>query len=71
MHELILGGGKGGRSRCAELRAKDGLQGSGQRALSITTATSGGNQILTGWAHRASAGSPSASAPRCWWPASR
>ncbi|EWS56366.1 MULTISPECIES: bifunctional adenosylcobinamide kinase/adenosylcobinamide-phosphate guanylyltransferase [unclassified Methylibium] len=45
MHELILGGGKSGKSRCAELRAKDWLQVSGQRALLIATATPGDDEM--------------------------
>lgn len=39
MHELILGGGKSGKSRCAESRAKAWLQGPGRRALLIATAS--------------------------------
>lgn len=38
MHELILGGGKSGKSRCAELRAQAWLQVRGRRALLIATA---------------------------------
>jgi|SRR5438105_1309748 len=45
MHELILGGGKSGKSRCAELRAKDWLQVSGQCALLIATATPGDHEM--------------------------
>ena len=45
MHELILGGGKSGKSRCAELRAKDWLQVSGQCALLIATATPGDDEM--------------------------
>lgn len=45
MHELILGGGKSGKSRCAELRAKDWLRVSGQCALLIATATRGDDEM--------------------------
>ena len=45
MHELILGGGKSGKSRCAEVRAKDWLQISGQCALLIATATPGDDEM--------------------------
>ena len=45
MHELILGGGKSGKSRCAELRAKDWLQVSGQCALLIATALPGDDEM--------------------------
>lgn len=38
MHELILGGGRSGMSRCAELRAHDWLRVSGQCAPLIATA---------------------------------
>ena len=41
MHELILGGGKSGKSRCAEARAKNWLQRPGRRALLIATALPG------------------------------
>ena len=45
MHELILGGGKRGKSCRAELRAKDWLQVSGQCALMIATATPGDDEM--------------------------
>jgi adenosylcobinamide kinase/adenosylcobinamide-phosphate guanylyltransferase len=45
MHELILGGGKSGKSRCAESRAKDWLQVPGQRALLIATAMPGDDEM--------------------------
>ena len=38
MHELILGGRRSGKSRCAESRAKSWLQAPGRRALLIATA---------------------------------
>ncbi|GAC1532099.1 MAG: bifunctional adenosylcobinamide kinase/adenosylcobinamide-phosphate guanylyltransferase [Ramlibacter sp.] len=38
MHELILGGRKSGKSRCAEARAQAWLQVGGRRALLIATA---------------------------------
>lgn len=41
MHELILGGAKSGKSRCAEARAKNWLQKPGRRALLIATALPG------------------------------
>ena len=45
MHELILGGGKRGKSCRAELRAKDWLQVSGQCALMIATARPGDDEM--------------------------
>lgn len=45
MHELILGGGKSGKSRCAESRAKDWLQVSGRDALLIATALPGDDEM--------------------------
>lgn len=45
MHELILGGGKSGKSRCAELRAKDWLQVPGRHALLIATALPGDGEM--------------------------
>jgi adenosylcobinamide kinase/adenosylcobinamide-phosphate guanylyltransferase len=41
MHELILGGGKSGKSRCAESRAKSWLQQPGRSALLLATALPG------------------------------
>lgn len=38
MHELILGGRRSGKSRCAESRAQAWLQAPGRRALLIATA---------------------------------
>lgn len=38
MHELILGGRKSGKSRCAESRAREWLQVPGRRAVLIATA---------------------------------
>ena len=45
MHELILGGGKSGKSHCAELRAKDWLRVFGQCALLIATAMLGDDEM--------------------------
>lgn len=45
MHELILGGGKSGKSRCAELRATQWLQVSGRHALVIATAMPGDDEM--------------------------
>lgn len=45
MHELILGGGKSGKSRCAESRAKDWQRISGHCALLIATAIPGDDEM--------------------------
>ncbi len=45
MHELILGGGRSGKSRCAESRAKSWLQLPGRRALLIATALPGDQEM--------------------------
>ncbi len=45
MHELILGGDKSGKSRCAESRAKDWLQAYGRHALLIATALPGDDEM--------------------------
>ena len=45
MHEFILGGGKSGKSRCAESRARDWLQVPGQQALLIATALPGDGEM--------------------------
>lgn len=45
MHELILGGGKSGKSRCAELRARDWLLTPGHRAVLIVTALAGDDEM--------------------------
>lgn len=45
MHELILGGGKSGKSRCAESRAAAWLGVPGQRALLIATALPGDDEM--------------------------
>jgi adenosylcobinamide kinase/adenosylcobinamide-phosphate guanylyltransferase len=45
MRELILGGGKSGKSRCAESRAESWLQVAGQRALLIATALPGDDEM--------------------------
>jgi adenosylcobinamide kinase/adenosylcobinamide-phosphate guanylyltransferase len=59
MHELILGGQKSGKSRCAEQRAADWLRAGGEReALLIATALAGdaemGERIARHRAERAS-----------------
>ena len=41
MHEFILGGQKSGKSRAAEARAAQWLQGSGQQAVLVATAQAG------------------------------
>lgn len=41
MHELILGGAKSGKSRCAETRALDWLRSPGRAALLLATALPG------------------------------
>ena len=45
MRELILGGGRSGKSRCAESRAKTWLQVPGRRALLIATALRGDEEM--------------------------
>ncbi len=45
MRELILSGGKSGKPRCAESRAKDWLQVSGPHALLIATAMPGDHEM--------------------------
>jgi len=45
MHELILGGGKSGKSRCAESRATDWRQVAGRYALLIATAVPGDDEM--------------------------
>jgi adenosylcobinamide kinase/adenosylcobinamide-phosphate guanylyltransferase len=45
MHELILGGGKSGKSRCAESRARDWLQVPGHGAVLIATALPGDDEM--------------------------
>lgn len=45
MRELILGGGKSGKSRCAELRAAQWLQDGGHRAVLIATALPGDDEM--------------------------
>lgn len=46
MHDLILGGAGSGKSRCAEARARNGLQKPGRRALLIATALPGEPEML-------------------------
>jgi adenosylcobinamide kinase / adenosylcobinamide-phosphate guanylyltransferase len=55
MHELILGGQKSGKSRCAELRAADWLaKGERREAVLIATAMAGDDEMATRIArHRA------------------
>lgn len=45
MHELILGGGRSGKSRCAESRAAAWLQTPGQSAVLIATALPGDDEM--------------------------
>jgi len=45
MHELILGGGKSGKSRCAEGRAARWLQHDGHRSVLIATALPGDDEM--------------------------
>jgi adenosylcobinamide kinase/adenosylcobinamide-phosphate guanylyltransferase len=45
MHELILGGGKSGKSRCAEQRAADWLGWPGRSACLIATALPGDDEM--------------------------
>lgn len=45
MHELILGGGRSGKSRCAESRAKAWLQVPGHCALLVATALPGDEEM--------------------------
>ena len=45
MHELILGGRKSGKSRCAENRAADWLRTSGHEAMLIATALPGDEEM--------------------------
>jgi adenosylcobinamide kinase/adenosylcobinamide-phosphate guanylyltransferase len=45
MHELILGGGRSGKSRCAEARAAAWLQTPGHSAMLIATALPGDDEM--------------------------
>lgn len=45
MHELILGGGRSGKVRCAEARAADCLQTPSHTAVLITTALPGDDEM--------------------------
>lgn len=45
MHELILGGGKSGKSRCAESRAQAWLHTPGHSALLVATALAGDDEM--------------------------
>ena len=45
MHELILGGGRSGKSRCAEARAAAWLQTPGHSAVLIATALPGDDEM--------------------------
>ena len=51
MHELILGGRKSGKSRCAENHAADWLRTSGREALLIATALPGDEEMRERIAH--------------------
>jgi adenosylcobinamide kinase/adenosylcobinamide-phosphate guanylyltransferase len=71
MRELILSGGKSGKPRCAESRAKDWLQVSARHALLIATAMPGDPEMCERIArHREQRALPCTKqlAPGCWCP---